>query len=310
MKITNVKGLPEALVKALDVQPHNAPGSLSATTLLKNVKQILLTERHWDEIEEDVLDRFWALYGSTMHKLLEHEEANDFTEETMSHQISGMTITGKIDLYNMEKGEIVDWKSCKVYKIIKGDFEDWRKQGLIYAWLLRKNGFLVKTCRFIAIMKDHSPYEARYQKSYPETPFYVYEFPVTEEALIEIEAYIESKIAEYKQFAEQADDEIPVCSKEERWETQTVYAVWKKENKKATKNFYTQAEADAFAAIKGKDFYVEVRPGEAKKCSTYCSCKKFCNHYRDNVEATLMKAFEEVEAQAKAKEDSQEEVSW
>jgi hypothetical protein len=67
LKITNLFGLPKALVNAVSVRPHNDPGSLSATTLLKSMKQILLTERHWDELEEDVLDRFWALFGSAIH---------------------------------------------------------------------------------------------------------------------------------------------------------------------------------------------------------------------------------------------------
>ena len=309
MKITNVKGLPEALVKAIDTMPHNEPGSLSATTLLKNVKQILLMERHWDEIEEDVLDRFWALFGTAIHKLLEHEGKNDFTEETMAKEINGITVTGKIDLYNMEDGIIVDWKSCSVYKIIKGDFDDWRKQGLIYAWLLHKNGFPVKTCRFIAIMKDHSSRKARQSSSYPKTPVYVYEFAVTEEGLKEIEGFIERKISEYQRFAELPDDEIPVCTKEERWEDPTVYSVKKSGNQKATKNFYSLSEAESFAASKGKDFFVEKRPGEAKRCIDYCSCCAFCNHYRDNVEVSLMKAFEEVEAKAQGKEKP-EEVSW
>jgi len=309
MKITNVKGLPEALVKAIELKPHNAPGSLSATTLLKNVKQILLTERHWDEIEEDVMDRFYMLIGTSMHKLLEHEGKNDFTEETMSQQIGGMTITGKIDLYNMEEGIIVDWKSCSVYKIIKGDFDDWRKQGLIYAWLLHKNGFLVKTCRFIAIMKDYSMRKARQSQSYPESPVYVYEFAVTEELLAEIEGFIERKISEYQRFAELPDDEIPVCTKEERWEDATVYSVKKTGNQKATKNFYSQSEAESFAAAKGKEFSVEKRPGEAKRCIDYCSCCTFCNHYRDNVEVSLTKEFEKVEAKAQGKEQT-EEVSW
>ncbi|MDR2785683.1 MAG: hypothetical protein LBB83_07190 [Treponema sp.] len=100
MKITNLFGLPEALVNAVSVRPHNAPGSLSATTLLKNMKQILLTERHWDELEEDVLDRFWALFGSAIHKLLEHEGENDFSEESMFCEFAGIKVTGQIDLYN------------------------------------------------------------------------------------------------------------------------------------------------------------------------------------------------------------------
>lgn len=294
MKITNLFGLPEALVNAVSVRPHNAPGSLSATTLLKNMKQILLTERHWDELEEDVLDRFWALFGSAIHKLLEHEGENDFSEESMFCEFAGIKVTGQIDLYNMATGEIEDWKSCSVYKIFKEDFDDWRKQGLIYAWLLHKCGFLVKTCRFIAIMKDHSMRKARHSPSYPKHPVYVYEFPVNEYGLNEIEAYLENKITEYKRLKDVLDDDIPFCTTEERWEKATKYAVQKSGAKRAYKLLDTQEEAEKIAGDMGKGYVVEKRPGEAIRCMDYCSCAAFCNYYHDNVAAV----------------EAQDEVNW
>jgi hypothetical protein len=226
--------------------------------------------------------------------MLEHEGENDFTEESMSHEMDGIIVTGRIDLYNMAIGEIADWKSCSVYKILKEDFEDWRKQGLIYAWLLHKNGFLVKTCRFIAIMKDHSMRKARHSPSYPKHPVYVYEFPVTEYGLNEIEAYIKDKISDYKLFSEIEDDAIPVCTAEERWEKATKYAVQKSGAKRAYKLLDTQEEAERIAGDMGKGYIVEKRPGEAIRCMDYCSCAAFCNYYRDNVAAV----------------EAQDEVNW
>jgi len=282
MTITNIAGLPEALVKAVSIRPHNDPGRLSATTLLLNAKQILLTARHWDEMEEDVLDRFWALFGTAIHKMLESEGVDEFTEEFMPHELDGIVITGRIDNYNMATGVITDYKSCSVYKVINQDFLDWRRQGLIYAWLLHKNGFLVKTCRFIAIMKDHSARKARYRQSYPKIPVYVYEFPVTEEGLAEIEAYMKGKIADYKRFQELPDDDIPPCTPEERWEKPTLYAVKKLGAKRAYKLCNTLEEAEKIAGDM-KGYTVETRPGESTRCMDYCSCCGFCNYYRDNV---------------------------
>jgi len=285
LTITNLLGLPEALVKAIDTRAHNDPGRLSATTLLKNAKQILLTTRHWDEIEEDVLDRFWALFGTAIHKMLEHEGADEFTEEFISHELDGIVITGRVDNYNMKTGDISDYKSCSVYKVMNEDFTDWRRQGLIYAWLLHKCGFPVKTCRFIAIMKDHSMRKARRQQSYPRLPVYVYEFPVTDQGLAEIESYMKGKIADYKRFQKMADDDIPPCTPEERWEKPTVYAVMKNGSKRAFKLVDTAEEAEKIALDKGKDYAVEKRPGESTRCLDYCSCSEFCNFYRNNVAA-------------------------
>jgi hypothetical protein len=284
LKITNVHGLPEALVKAVSIRQH-VPGRLSATTLLMNPKQILLTFRHWEKLEEDVNERIWALFGTAMHNLLEHEGKDEFTEEFMSHEFDGVTITGRIDNYNMNTGDITDYKSCSVYKILNKDFLDWRRQGLIYAWLLHKNGFMVKTCRFIAIMKDHSLRKARHNPSYPELPIYVHEFPVTEFALEEIEVFIKSKIENYKRYLDVADDDIPPCTPEERWERPTKYAVKKAGNKRAYKLLDTLEEAEKVSMDMGNGYSVEHRPGESIRCMDYCSCCEFCNYYRENVAA-------------------------
>ena len=54
MKVTNKFNLPQSLVNAVSTERHNKEGCVSATTLLQGVKQIVLTNRHWDELEDDV----------------------------------------------------------------------------------------------------------------------------------------------------------------------------------------------------------------------------------------------------------------
>jgi len=285
MKITNRMNLPEALVKAVTVQRHNKPGRLSATTLLNGTKQIILTDRHWDELEDDVADHFYAIFGSAVHKVLENEGEDEFAEEFISHEVDGVTVTGRIDNYNMRTGVISDYKSVSVWKIMFNDFEDWRRQGLIYAWLLIKNGFKVHKCQFIGILKDHSKRDAKRNSSYPQKPVYVYEFDVTKEGLEEIEAYIRAKIAEYKRCKEMADDDIPPCSAKERWEKPTKYAVKKEGRKTAVRVLDSADEAEKMAADLGKGHSVEKRPGESVRCGEYCSCCEYCDFYRNNVAA-------------------------
>jgi 2-iminoacetate synthase ThiH len=100
---------------------------------------------------------------------------------------------------------------------------------------------------------------------------------------VEIEAYIKAKIADYKKTLEIADDDIPPCSAEERWEKPTKYAVKKNGNKKAYKLLETLEEAERIAGNMGKEYSIETRLGESTRCSEYCSCCDFCNFYRDNV---------------------------
>ena len=80
MKITNKLNLPYGLVKAVSPEPHNKPGEISATTLIQGTKQVILTQRHWNELEDDVSERIWAVFGTAVHALLETEGENDFTE--------------------------------------------------------------------------------------------------------------------------------------------------------------------------------------------------------------------------------------
>jgi len=285
MVITNRMNLPEALVKAVSTRRHNKPGRLSATTLLNGTKQILLTDRHWDTLEDDVADRFWAIIGTAVHGVLEHEGENEFAEEFMSHDVDGVTVTGRIDNYNMKAGIVADYKTASVWKIKLRDFEDWRRQGMIYAWLLRKNGFEVQTCQFIALIKDHSKRDAKRDPSYPQKPMYVYQFDVTPEGLAEIEGFVKAKVAEYKAHREMPDDEIPPCTAKERWEKPTKYAVRKENRKTAVRVLDTREEAEKLVADLGKGHYVETRPGESVRCQEYCVCCEHCNFWRENVMA-------------------------
>jgi hypothetical protein len=277
--------LPEGFVKAVSVQQHNLPGQLSATTLLNGVKQIHLTKRHWDELVEDAADHAYAVFGSAAHKILEGEGANEFSEESMSFEVDGVIVTGRIDNYNMKEGVVSDFKTCSVWKVKFRNFDDWRKQGLIYAWLLLKNGFGVKTCRFIAMIKDHSKRDAKRRPSYPLCPTYVYEFPVTKMELDEIETFIRERVAACKKYEEAADDDIPPCSPEERWAKSTTYAVMKTGNKRAVRVMDTLEEAEKLASDLGKNHSVQIRPGESTRCVEYCSCNGFCNFFRDTAPA-------------------------
>jgi hypothetical protein len=277
--------LPDGFVKAISLRQHNLPGRLSATTLLNGVKHIQLTKRHWDELVEDAADHAYAVFGSAVHKILEEEGADEFSEESMSFEVDGVVVTGRIDNYNMKEGVISDFKTCSVWKVKFQSFDDWRRQGLIYAWLLIKNGFEVKTCRFIAMIKDHSKRDAKRDSSYPLCPTYVYEFPVTKTGLDEIETFIRGKIAVYTQHQETPDDDIPPCSPEERWDKPTKYAVKKEGRKTAVRVFDSRDEAEKMTADLGKGHYLEARLGESTRCMDYCSCAAFCSYYRDNVVA-------------------------
>jgi hypothetical protein len=290
MKITNRLHLPAGIVKAVSTERHNAAGCISATTLLKGVKEIILTDRHWNKLEDDVSDRVWAIWGTAVHSLLQQEGENDFAEQEMSYPVGDITVTGCIDNYDMQHGVICDYKTASVNKVKFNSFSDWWYQGMIYAWLMRKNNFAVKKCRFIALLKDHSKTDAARDHQYPKNPVFVYEFDVNFLNLLKIENFIKNKVREYTRCVELGDNDIPPCTPDERWDKATKYAVKKKGRKTAIRLIDDQAEAEEMAADLGKGHFVEKRPGESTKCLSYCLCRGFCNYYQDCVNALDIKA--------------------
>ena len=286
MIITNKLNLPDAFVKAIQNSRHNADKCLSATTLLKGTKEIILTDRHFDEIEVDAADEVWAVFGTAVHSILEHQEDEAFKEESFSVPVwegSEWKITGKVDRYDMKNETIEDWKTASVWKVIYKDFEDWRIQGLIYAWLLKKSGLNVRHIRFVALLKDFSKTEAKRNPDYPQTPVYIYEYDVNDNWLVDAEMRAQKKAMSVIENYEKTDDEIEPCTPEERWTTPAKWAVMKEGRKTAVKVCTTEEEAQNFIEDLEKDkdkHFVEERKGQDKKCADYCPCAPFCSYYK------------------------------
>jgi hypothetical protein len=284
MTVTNKLHLPEAFVKAVSVERHNEPGCYSATTLNKGTKEIILSDRHFDEITVDAADSVWAVWGTAVHALLESQPDNNFHEESFKVPVSNSFVTGQVDSYDMEHATICDWKTASVWKVQFADFSDWYKQGMTYAWLLKQNGLDVRHCRFIALLKDHSKTKAKNDSSYPQSPVFIYEFDVTPEELAETRDRILNKVLEIESVNKLDDDNIEPCSAEERWADGEKWAVMKNGRKTAVKLFDNSADADAMAGEMGNAYYVEHRPAISRKCGEYCLCKDFCNFYKSEQE--------------------------
>ena len=280
MKVTNKLNLPAAFVNAVSTNRHNAAGCFSATTLNKGAKEIILSDRHFDEITVDAADSVWAVWGTAVHALLESQPDNNFHEEYFKVPVSNSFVTGQVDSYDMENATIFDWKTASVWKVQFNDFSDWRQQGLTYAWLLQQSGLEVKKCRFVALLKDHSKTKAKNDSSYPQSPVFIYEFEVTAADMEETAARILTKVQEIESAYKLDDDAIEPCSAEERWADGEKWAVMKNGRKTAVKVLDNQLDADAMAGEMGNAYYVEHRPAISRKCGEYCKCKDFCNFWK------------------------------
>ena len=279
MNVKNELGLPQAFINALNLEKHNEKGCYSATTLLKGACETILADRHFDEIEIDVADCVWQIWGTAVHLIFEKAGIEGFTEEKFSVPVSNSKVTGRVDLYDLENETVYDWKTASTWKVQFNDFSDWDKQGLIYAWLMKQNGLKVKEIKFVALLKDHSKSKARKDSEYPQKPVVVHTVKATEESLKEIEAFINMKVRQFEVAETLEDEKLTPCTKEERWESPAKYAVMKTGRKTAIKLFDTKEEAEKnMVSIGGT--YVEERKAESKKCLDYCNCKEFCPFWK------------------------------
>lgn len=257
------------------------PNRYSVTSLLKGVREAILERRHFNEIEVDVSDMIWLLFGRATHHILERqkEENTEFKEEKIETHINDYILSGRFDLYNFEQEKVTDYKTSSVWKIIFKNYDDWRKQLLIYAYILRRLKFPVKEGEIIALLKDHSKMKAKIKDDYPKLPVQRVIFKFNEQDFIDIEAWLYSKFDEIKKAEQLPDDELPLCTPEERYNSGDLYAVMQKNRKKALRVLDSLEDAEKWMKDNKKGDYIQVRLGEDKKCDEYCRVNQFCNYY-------------------------------
>ena len=253
----------------------------SVTSLLRGTRETILLRRYHDDIVQDVSDMIWLLFGTAIHNILDHQEEDEheFKEEYLKIKIGDYILSGRFDLYNAKTKTITDYKTCSVWKIIFGDFEDWRQQLLIYAYMLKSIGFEVKNGEVIALMKDHSKAKAKYDKDYPKLPVRRIKFRFSDSDFKEIKKWLYEKFDEIAAAEKLADHELPVCTPEERFNSGDKFAVMKKGRKRALRVLDSMKEAEAWKQLNGGDF-IETRLGENKKCEDYCRVCEFCSFYQ------------------------------
>lgn len=313
MRITNITNisLPLAVWLAADGYDYT-PGdkSISATTLLKPVRQILLKERLEPEEKDkiDVSELIASRLGHTIHDGIEKAWTNDYVtsliklgypealvkavkvnptyvnegdvpvwiEQRNQRSIAGYTISGKFDM--VLEGVLQDFKSTSVYAWIMGSKdEDYCLQGSIYRWI-HQDKVTEDYMNIQFIFTDWSGAQARQANDpakYP--PQRVMEHRVELMSLQETENWIKAKFRELEAAAELPEDELPRCSDKELWRSAPKYKYYSNPDKidgRATKNFNTEREANEHAAKQGKGIVITF-PGKVKACS-YCAAFNIC----------------------------------
>lgn len=301
--------LPLAVFLATDDYDYE-PNVISATSLLKPVRQLVLSKRvKPDEALIDIASLISARMGTAIHTAIEQAWINPadaikslgfpdkiannilinpspallelnpnaipvYMEQRAYKQVGNYRVSGKFDF--VAEGRVQDFKSTSVYSYLNQSNKDkYALQGSIYRWLnqdiIQKDDMCINY-----IFTDWSAADAKQRPEYPQSRVHVQRIPLI--SIEETQKFVEDKLKQLDTFKDAPEDEIPYCSDSDLWRKETVWKYYKDPSKMArrsTKNFDNAAEAHARLSQDGSiGIVVEVK-GEVVACR-YCNAFTVC----------------------------------
>jgi hypothetical protein len=263
MRLTNNHGISVPLAVWLlndEYDYINEPNYISATSLLKSTRQLVLSRRVIQEDREvdlsdllasrmgsaihDSQEKAWRVNGKRAMKMLGYPPAvyeniaiNPTEEELAANpelipiwiekrafgEITVNGVTYKIGgkFDQVLQGRLFDTKTTSVYTYILGSKDnDYGMQGGIYRWL--NQDLITDDHIFIQfVFTDWQRARSIGDDNYPKTK--TLEYPVEMPSIAETEAFIRAKIGELVKYQNAPDEDIPFCTDKELWRGETVY---------------------------------------------------------------------------------------
>lgn len=281
MRVTNKFNVPQTLVTLATREYYSKGGSqYSMTELLSPPRVRRLREQYNSEISTDVTDLMWQMLGSALHVVMERGQTDGhITEERITAEIDGVTLSGQIDLQSEEDGGVVitDYKFCSAWAVMN-EKPEWEYQLNGYKWLVETvKKQKVVGLRICALIRDYNRHETR--EGYPAAPIQMIDIPMWD--TVKAETFIRERLELHRNAKVSHDfgEALPECSPEERWQSETTFAVKRDGRKTAIRVFKSIEEANELA--QKEKGYVETRPGEPKRCTgNYCGVADWCEQYQ------------------------------
>jgi len=287
MEITNKYNVPAPLVTLASKEYYSKGASqYSVTELMAPPKIKRLREQYNEQIKTDVADMLWSMLGSALHVVMERGETPGYlSEERIFTEIDGVTISGAIDLQQETPDGviIIDYKFTSAWAVMQEKLE-WEQQLNIYKWLVetvkKKKVIGLQIC---ALVRDFSRHETR--EGYPNAPIHMVDIPMWDSVFTQ--GFIQGRLDMHREakMAQDFGEELQDCALEERWMTETKYAV-KRDGRKTAIRVLDSEEEARILADKEKG-YVEIRPGEPKRCTgNFCGVAQWCKQYQGELDDT------------------------
>ena len=291
MKITNRLGLPQPIVEVLSADNYSkGDADFSVTELIDAPRQKQLLKRHSHEMTVDCIDLIYQFDGKAVHALLEGADVPEdvgLIEHRLSVEVDGYTVSGAIDYYVVKRGVIQDYNRVSTWEVVMGIKEERHKQLNLYAHLARENGWTVNGLEIVYLFRDWSEARSVREIDYPPDRAMRVDIPLWHPS--ETLSYLEERVGLHATASVTSDDSLLWCTKEERWEDDTTYAVMKHGNKRAVaatdkdgRKFATRAAASQWVQNNrphDTQIYIETRAGEPRRCLKFCQAAPFCNQW-------------------------------
>lgn len=215
---------------------------------------------------------------SLMDKFFPEIKGRYVYEMKLHYEHNGFVLSGKFDLYDTVEKCLYDYKVCSIYAWLYPESRDsWTKQLNIYAYMLRLEGYEVNDLRIVAIFRDWSASRVATNPDYPSQQ--IMTIPIKVYGQAEMKKAIENRMMLHQEA--EKSGVIPDCTGAEKWSSANGYNVKKKGLKRRVAGLASEALAnDWIKANKHKyppeSLYLEIIPGENKKCASYCPVREFC----------------------------------
>lgn len=299
--------LPLAVFLASDYYDGKESNVITATTLLKPIRQIILSSRiNPEESPTDISSLISSRLGTAIHDSIEkawtqnyvealkglgykdslinriavNPSKEELTEDTIPvyleqrayKPVGKYTLSGKFDF--VAEGMVQDFKSTSVYTYInQSNADKYILQGSIYRWL---NPELITqdTMTIHYIFTDWSAVSAKQSKDYPQSRLISQRY--TLKSLTDTDRYIKDKISLIEKYIDTKEEDLPLCTDEDLWRKPTQYKYYKNPtSSRSTKNFDNKAEAYLRLHQEGNVGIVREVKGQVSACK-YCSAFALC----------------------------------
>lgn len=263
-------------MKAVQADTYSRGASdYSVTQLLKPPRVVALEALHREELVDDVSDRIWSLYGQVVHTILERANMADLSEKRFFADFSGKIVSAQVDTLSLARKTLTDWKFTTVWKFLPGKpvDADWTAQLNMQLEILRRNDLDAERLQIVGLLRDWSKSQASRESTYPQKGVITQPIEIWERE--RTVAFIEHRIS----LLQQAMNELPLCTPEERWAKQDIWAVMKGQKAIRMGLCFSEKKAEELQAA-NPGTRIEFRPGQSPRCESYCSVSEWCTQYQ------------------------------